>query len=68
VGEGGPAGRLAALVAAAPRARSARGAVPDDDVEDPYRRPDAAYARALALIEEAVAQVVAAVRGARDAA
>jgi low molecular weight protein-tyrosine phosphatase len=47
------ADRLAELVAAAPRARSRRGSR-QDDVEDPYGRPEEVFRRVLAQIEAAV--------------
>lgn len=49
-----PAGRLAALVAEAPRLRALRTGARDDDVEDPYGRPDDVFVRALTRIEAAV--------------
>src|SRR4051812_13377873 len=61
VGAGGPVARLRALVQAAPRARARREAGPGhDDVEDPFRRPEAVHARALAAIDDAVATLLAA--------
>jgi protein-tyrosine phosphatase len=59
-GPGGPGARLRALVQAAPRARACREAGPDrDDVEDPFRRPEAVHARALAAIDDAVGTLLA---------
>lgn len=49
-----PAGRLAALVAQAPRLRALRTGARDDDVEDPYGRPEDVSARVLTRIEAAV--------------
>jgi low molecular weight protein-tyrosine phosphatase len=60
-GPGRAAERLADLVRAAPRGRSARAAGPEhDDVADPYRRPDDAHARALGRIEDAAGRLLAA--------
>jgi low molecular weight protein-tyrosine phosphatase len=69
-GPGGPAARLRALAQAAPRARARRTAGPDhDDVEDPFRRPEAVHARALAVIDDAVGTLLAVLgRPASDAA
>ncbi|MGY1708525.1 hypothetical protein ACI8AC_03350 [Geodermatophilus sp. SYSU D00758] len=56
---GRPAERLAALVSAVPRARGARVARPGaDDIEDPYRRPDAVFAAVLGRIAAAVGVLV----------
>lgn len=58
-GPAGPGDRLAALVQAAPRARAQRRAVPGgDDIEDPYRRPDAVFASVLAQIEAATGRLL----------
>ncbi len=59
-GRSSPAGRLAALVAAAPRARALRDGVREDDVEDPYGLPDEVFARSLDLVDTAVRTLVAA--------
>jgi protein-tyrosine phosphatase len=53
-----PTGRLAALVAQAPRLRALRTGARDDDVEDPYRRPDDVFVRTLTRIEAAVEVVL----------
>jgi protein-tyrosine phosphatase len=59
---GDPAGRLAALVRGAPRARALRPVsgvgIPDDDVEDPYGRDEDVYLRVMARIDEAVQQLL----------
>jgi protein-tyrosine phosphatase len=58
---GGPADRLIALVAAAPLARSRRGAqMAQDDIDDPYERPDDVFQRVLAEIETAVDRLLSA--------
>ena len=62
-GEDGPAGRLSALVAAAPRLRAQRTDTRDDDIEDPYGRPSEVFARVLARIEADVAAMVAVLTG-----
>jgi protein-tyrosine phosphatase len=54
-GTGAPAERLAALVAQAPRLRAQRTGLREDDIEDPYERPDDVVARVFALIDDAVA-------------
>lgn len=54
-----PAGRLAALVAAAPRLRALRTGPHDDDVEDPYGRPDEVFDRVLRRITADVAALLA---------
>jgi protein-tyrosine phosphatase len=60
---GGSPGRvLADLVAAAPRLRPLRPAGAPDDVEDPYGREDAVFARVAEEIRQAVDQVLAVVR------
>jgi protein-tyrosine phosphatase len=51
---GGPAERVAAVLRAAPRARALRGGAPEDDIEDPYGRPDNVFARVFAAIDSAV--------------
>jgi protein-tyrosine phosphatase len=61
---GPPAQRLAALVAAAPRLRAARGVGERDDIEDPYGRDAGTFARVLTEISDAVDAVAGAVRGA----
>jgi protein-tyrosine phosphatase len=53
-------GRLAALVAAAPRLRALRTGSRDDDVEDPYGLPEEVFARALGRIETAVGTLLGA--------
>jgi protein-tyrosine phosphatase len=63
-----PAGRspgrvLADVVAAAPRLRPLRSAGAPEDVEDPYGRDDAVFARVAGEIRQAVDQVLAAVSG-----
>ncbi len=58
LGEPGPAGRLDVLVRSAGRLRALRGPSHDDDVPDPYRRGEAAHARALALVTAAVGDLV----------
>lgn len=58
LGEPGPAGRLDVLVGSAGRLRALRGPSHDDDVLDPYGRGEAAHARALALVTEAVGDLV----------
>jgi protein-tyrosine phosphatase len=64
-----PAGRLAALVTGAGRARAVRGPAGDDDIADPYGRSDADHARALALVEAAVDELATLLAGsAADAA
>ena len=61
--DGTPAERLAALVKAAAGQRSAhRGDAGLDDVSDPYRRGEAAYARSFEELEPAVRVLVAVVR------
>jgi protein-tyrosine phosphatase len=55
---GAPAERLAALVAQAPRLRALRTGARQDDVEDPYGRPDEVFRRVLALIEVSVAELI----------
>jgi protein-tyrosine phosphatase len=56
-----PVARLRALMQSAPRVRARRQAGPDqDDVEDPFRRPEAAHRRALAAIDDAVENLLAA--------
>jgi protein-tyrosine phosphatase len=69
-GAGSPGERLRALVQAAPRARACRQAGPEhDDVEDPFRRPEAVHARVLAAIDDAVGTLLAALgRPCSDAA
>lgn len=57
-GSGGAGARLAAVLRAAPRARALRGPANDDDVEDPYRRSEEAFARAFDVIDDAVARLV----------
>jgi protein-tyrosine phosphatase len=52
-----PAERLAGLTGAAPRFRSQRSDGPDDDVEDPYGRDAAAYARALDVLRQSLSAV-----------
>lgn len=54
-----PARRLAALVAGAGRARARRGPAGDDDIPDPYGRPEEVHARVLAVLEAAVTDLVA---------
>jgi protein-tyrosine phosphatase len=54
-----PAGRMAALVEGAGRARALRGPTADDDVPDPYRRGDGAHEHALGLVTEAVDHLLA---------
>jgi protein-tyrosine phosphatase len=56
--QGGPAGRLAALVAAAPRLRALRTGPREDDVEDPYGLPEEVFVRSLDHVEAAVAVLV----------
>jgi protein-tyrosine phosphatase len=56
---GTPAERLAAVVSGAPQSRARRAVVGDDDVEDPYRRPDEVFARSLQTIADAVDRLVA---------
>jgi protein-tyrosine phosphatase len=59
--EADPARRLAALVAAAGRARALRGpAGDDDDIPDPFRGSAEVHARTFALVDDAVTAVVAA--------
>jgi protein-tyrosine phosphatase len=53
-----PAGRLAELVRAAPRARALRTAGPADDVEDPIGRSDDVFAASFTAIETAVDRIV----------
>ena len=55
---GSPAERLVALVAAAGRARALRAVSEDDDVEDPYRRPDEVFDRVFTRIADAVDRLV----------
>ncbi len=61
---GTPAERLSALI---PLAAAQRGRVPvdpgDDDIDDPYQRGDAAYARAFAQVSEATASLARALLG-----
>ncbi|RZU34456.1 low molecular weight phosphatase family protein [Blastococcus saxobsidens] len=57
-GDGGPAGRLSALVAAAPRLRALRTGARDDDIEDPYRRSEETFVRVLTRIESDVATLL----------
>jgi len=66
---GTPADRLAALVAQAPRLRALRTGPRDDDIEDPYGRPDEVFARVLDRIDGAVAELLGALvpRSARTA-
>jgi protein-tyrosine phosphatase len=59
-GERHAAGRIAALVAAAPRLRALRTGPGDDDVEDPYGLPEEVFARALGRIETAVGTLLGA--------
>lgn len=60
---GHPADRLGALVAGATRARALRGmSAEEDDIEDPYRRPDDVHARVLARIADAVDLLAGALR------
>ncbi|MCA0144556.1 hypothetical protein [Blastococcus sp. LR1] len=54
-GTGPPAERLAAVVAQAPRLRAQRAGSREDDIEDPYQRPDDVVARVMDLIDDAVA-------------
>ncbi|GMA30381.1 low molecular weight phosphatase family protein [Litorihabitans aurantiacus] len=62
LGEGTTADRLRALVPLAIRARGVVRVPPeDDDVVDPYRRPDAVYTQAYATIEDAVRRLAAVV-------
>jgi protein-tyrosine phosphatase len=49
-----PAGRLAALLAAAPRLRALRTGPREDDVEDPHGRSADVHARSFGRIQEAV--------------
>jgi protein-tyrosine phosphatase len=61
---GGSPGRvLADVVAAAPRLRPLRPAGATDDVEDPYGRENAVFARVAGEIRQAVDQVLEAVHG-----
>lgn len=61
---GTPAERLTALL---PLAAAQRGRVPvapaDDDIDDPYQRGDAAYARAFDQVREATAGLARALLG-----
>jgi protein-tyrosine phosphatase len=55
---GTPGERLAAQVAAAGRGRGLRAVSADDDVEDPYRRPDEVFTRVFARIADTVDRLV----------
>jgi protein-tyrosine phosphatase len=59
---GGPAERLAAVIQAAPRARALRGGAPEDDIEDPYGRPEEVFTRVFTAIDAAVDRVLRQIR------
>jgi protein-tyrosine phosphatase len=59
---GGPAERIAAVLGAAPRARALRGAAQDDDIEDPYGRPDEVFAQVFTAIDTAVDRLLREIR------